>query len=153
MMNENTASAPAGTLDLSRLERSPGFLLRLAQLRIYDAFHTGMAEHGLTPTRYSILAVLHDNPLARPSQIADALRIKPSNMAPLLAQFEAEGLTERTSLATERRAVLIRLTPAGETLFAAVKAQVKTLEDESVAMLTPAERRTLLALLARVGQK
>ena len=109
-----------------------------------------MAAHGLTPTRYSLLAVLHDNPNLRPGQIAEALRVKPSNMATLLAQFETEGLIERRGNPAERRTVLIRLSPAGEALFAEITAPVAALEEESVAMLSPIERVLLRSLLARL---
>ena len=135
---------------MSRLDGSTGFMLRLAQLRVYDAFHATMAAHGLTPTRYSLLAVLHDNPNLRPGQIAEARRVKPSNMATLLAQFETEGLIERRGNPAERRTVLIRLSPAGEALFAEITAPVAALEEESVAMLSPIERVLLRSLLARL---
>lgn len=143
---------PDVSLDLTRLSGSAGFLVRLAQLRIYEAFHAGMARHGLTPTRYSVLALLHDNPGLRPSQIAEALRVKPSNMAPLLAQFEAEGLLERSAHPAERRAVLIRLTASGRALFATIVNPVSRLEAEATAMFSPAERDQLIGLLQRLAQ-
>lgn len=148
--SDPVAGLDASGLDMSRLERSTGFMVRLAQLRIYDAFHGAMSAHGLTPTRYSLLAVLHDNPDLRPGQISEALRVKPSNMATLLAQFEAEGLIARQAGTVERRTVLVRLTPAGDALFAEIAAKVAALEDDSVAMLSPIERVLLHSLLARL---
>ncbi len=128
-----------------------GFLVRLAQLRIYDAFHAELGGRGLTPARYSLLAVLHDNPDSRPGQIADAMRVKPSNLATLLTQFEQDGLIQRVPDPAERRAALIRLSEAGEALFAEVDPVVHKLEDRAVAGLTAVEATTLRRLLAKVA--
>ena len=128
-----------------------GFLVRLAQLKIYDAFHEAMSDHALTPARYSLLAVLHDNPDSRPGQIADALRVKPSNLAALLTQFEQDALIVRVADPGERRAALIRLSDKGEALFQQVDPEVRGLEDRAVAMLAPSERAALLNLLLRVS--
>jgi DNA-binding MarR family transcriptional regulator len=138
-------------IDLSRLEKMAGFLLRLSQLQVYDSFHTTLAGHGITPTRYSLLAVLHDNPSSRPGQIAEALRVKPSNMATLLQQFEREGLIQRLPDPAERRAALVELTERGETLFAEIDPLVRALEDQAVAVLNPAEVPLFLDMLIRVA--
>jgi DNA-binding MarR family transcriptional regulator len=128
-----------------------GFLLRLSQLRVYDAFHAELGRANITPARYSLLAVLHDNPGSRPGQIADALRVKHSNMAALLTQMEAEGLIQRLPDPAERRASLVRLTDAGEALFAEVDPVAHALEARLVAVLPQDERTALLSQLARVA--
>ena len=141
----------ASRIDLQRLENMTGFLVRLAQLKIYDAFHESQSDKSLTPARYSLLAVLHDNPDSRPGQIADALRVKPSNLAALLTQFEMDGLIVRVADPGERRAALIRLSSKGEALFQEVDPQVRALEDRAVEMLAPDERAVLCNLLLRLS--
>jgi DNA-binding MarR family transcriptional regulator len=140
-----------GSIDLARLQRMTGFLLRLGQMRVYDAFHAALSAQNITPARYSLLAVLHDNPNSRSGQIADALRVKPSNMAVLLAQMEAEALIERLPDPSERRASLVRLTEAGRAMFQQVDPIVRQLEAGLVEALSPAERVALLDQLARVA--
>ena len=51
----------------------------------------------------------------------------------------------------ERRAALIRLSDAGETLFAEVDPIVHALEARAVSMLTPNEAQTLLRLLSKIA--
>ncbi len=148
-LSETTTLTVPG-VDLTQLEGMTGFLLRLAQLRVYEGFHAALGAHGITPTRYSLLSVLHSNPGSRPGQIAEALRVKPSNMAALLAQFEAEGLIERITDPAERRAVLIRLTQAGAALFAEIHPLVMAQEARVVGMLSAAEQIELRRLLTRV---
>jgi len=130
-----------------------GFLVRLAQLRIYEAFQAELGSRNMTPARYSLLAVLHDNPDSRPGQIAEALRVKPSNMASLLTQFEADGLIIRLTDPAERRAALIRLSDAGEALFAEVDPIVTALEGQAEHMLSAAERHELRRLLGLVAAR
>ncbi len=141
---------PAG-IDLSRLAPMPGFLLRLGQLKVYEAFHSALGGLNITPARYSLLAVLHDNPDSRSGQIAEALRVKPSNMAALMTQLEGEGLISRVPDPLERRASLVRLTVAGERLFQTVDPIVHTLEARLIDSLNPAERRALIGQLAKVA--
>ena len=142
---------PGAKIDLSRLLPMAGFLLRLSQLRVYDAFHAELGHLNMTPARYSLLAVLHDNPGSRSGQIADALRVKPSNMAVLLTQLESDGLIQRLPDPSERRASLVRLTPAGESLFAAVDPVVNALEAKFIEALPHDSRSVLLTQLARLA--
>ena len=136
------------SLDLARLEGNTGFRLRLAQLRVYEEFHARLDALGITPTRYSILGVIHDNPGCRPHEIADALRLKRPNLAALQAQLEREGLVARQE--EEGRAVRLRLTPDGEQLFARLACIVEGLDHGLTETLTEAERATLHALLRRL---
>jgi DNA-binding MarR family transcriptional regulator len=145
------APEPSAAIDLSRLMPMAGFLLRLSQLRVYDAFQAELGRMNITPARYSLLAVLHDNPGSRSGQIAEALRVKHSNMAALLTQFENEGLIQRLPDPSERRASLVRLTEAGEALFAAADPVVHALEARLIEALPPDERTALLSQLARVA--
>jgi DNA-binding MarR family transcriptional regulator len=138
-------------IDLSRLQRLTGFQVRLAQLRIYEAFHEALGETDMTPARYCLLAILHDNPDSRPGQIAEALRVKPSNLASLLTQFEQDGLIQRVADPAERRAALIRLTAKGEALFEEIDPVVLRLEAQTSARLRPDEQRMLIGLLMRIS--
>jgi DNA-binding MarR family transcriptional regulator len=151
MSLSETTTLPVPGVDLTQLEGMTGFLLRLAQLRVYDGFHAALGAHGITPTRYSLLSVLHGNPGSRPGQIAEALRVKPSNLAALLAQFEADGLIERLTDPAERRAVLIRLTEAGTALFDAIHPLVLAQEARVMASLSVPEQAELRRLLRRVA--
>ena len=150
MAVSDTLPHPSCRIDLTRLQRLTGFQVRLAQLRIYEAFHEALGDLDVTPARYCLLAVLHDNPDSRPGQIAEALRVKPSNLASLLTQFEQDGLIQRVPDPSERRAALIRLTTKGEALFNEIDPVVTRLEAQTSANLRPDEQRMLLGLLMRI---
>lgn len=73
------------------------------------------AEHGLveTPDRFCVVYLAMRE--SRPSLIAEHLHLTPAGTTSLLDRLEALGLVERRTGAwpADRRAVLVRLTPAG----------------------------------------
>jgi len=73
------------------------------------------AEHGVTETPDRFCVVFLAVRESRPSLIAEHLRLTPAGTTSLLDRLEALGLVERRTGAwpADRRAVLVRLTPAG----------------------------------------
>ncbi len=129
-----------------------GFWLRLAQQSAFEAFHRAMAPLGLTPGRLGVLLLLEERPEMRQSALAEALRVKPPNLAVLLAALETDGLVRRVEDAQNRRANLLRLTPAGRALLKRAKEQEALVEAELSAGMASAEREALLAALRRIAR-
>lgn len=144
------ALAPA-PLALGALADDPGFLLRLAQLRAYAAFFDEFADEGLTPGVFSMLLVIDANPGVRQGVLADALSIKPANMAKTMRRLEMDGLVNRITPDDDRRAQHIRLTDKGRALIAAHAGRFRAQAERAVAILKPGERRTLVALLQKLA--
>ena len=138
-------------VDLSPLDDKLGFRLRLAPQAAFDAFHRAMAPLGLTPGRLGALLLLEANPEIRQAALAEALRVKPSNLTVLLAGLEADGLLRREEDAANRRANLLRLTPAGRALLRRAKAAEAEMEARLSAGFTPAEHHALLTALKRLA--
>ena len=137
-------------LDLSGLADHLGFQLRLAQQRVFDEFHRRFGAEGLTPARYSVLAVLEANPDARQVAVAEALGIKPPNLAVLIHKMEADGLVERRQDAANRRANMLRLTPAGAALLGRVARAVRAMDRGFAGELRPEEYALLVSALRRL---
>ncbi len=138
------------TLDVSPLAGHVGFLLRLAQQQVFEAFHHSFGPAGLTPARYSVLALLRANPDVPQARLAEALRIKPPNLAVLLSEMEAAGLVERRVDSSNRRANLLRLTPTGRAALERLTPDILAMEQAVAHRLNPAEYATLLALLGKM---
>ena len=66
-------------------------------------------------------------------------------------RLEAAGLVKRASHATDRRARIVQLTPAGSRKAEQAFAVHKTTMDEAGTALTEAERATLIRLLKKLG--
>ena len=138
-------------LDLAPLAGHVGFLLRLAQQRVFEEFHRGFGQAGISPARYSVLALLHANPDASQARLAEALRIKPPNLAVLLAEMEAQGLLHRRVDTSNRRANLLRLTEAGRALYEKLTPEILAMEQQVAHRLTSAQYATLIKLLAKLS--
>ena len=135
-------------LDLGRLGHSLGFALRLSQLAVFGEFYAALDQFGMKPGEFSILYLLSRNPDARQGEIAERLAIKRAHMTKLVRSFEERGLVSRRVPDDDRRAVLLRLTAAGEA-FVADHAAAFFGYHADKGRLTQAERGELLRLLRK----
>ncbi|MGV0909878.1 MarR family winged helix-turn-helix transcriptional regulator [Martelella sp. FOR1707] len=120
-MGEEPRLSPQITDDvqLGELNDSLGFLLRVAQVRVYDQFYERFGADDLRPGEFSMLWVIHLNPDIKQGILAQMLRIKPAHMTKTVRRFEDQGLIEREIPDHDRRSVLLRLTAKGEDFVAA----------------------------------
>ncbi|MCP3461015.1 MarR family winged helix-turn-helix transcriptional regulator [Bradyrhizobium sp. CCGUVB23] len=145
-----SASQPESSLDLRALRRTPGFMLRLAQLKFFEGFYEEFAALGLTPATYAIFAVIRDNPGVPPSSLATLLRLRLPNLIKILNELESSGFIRRNRSKSDRRAIELMLTLKGTRL---IEEGAKLTEPYNKKMLEPlseAEQRTLLDLLNRI---
>ena len=101
-------------LDLSALERTPGFMIRILQIHIFDEFFEYFSSVGANPAEHSSLFAIRDNPSVTQSELAAALRIRLPNLIKILLKLEANDLITRKRSKTDKRVVELKLTPNGE---------------------------------------
>src|SRR5690606_11752032 len=104
---------PGGKVDLGGLDHSLGFLMRMAQVRLYERFFAGLAEDGPTPGEFAILWVIGRNPGIRQGLLCQTLSIKPAHMTKTVRRLEMRGLLARKVPDTDRRSVMLTLTAKG----------------------------------------
>ena len=147
-------NAPARNLDaveLGELGESLGFLVRLAQLRLFDGFFARMAAEGLKPGEFTALWCVALNPGIRQGTLARRLRIKPAHMTKLVGRMVEAGHLERQVPPEDRRTVHLLATPAGEALVERHRAAFLDLHRTERAGLTEAEVERLLPLLRKLA--
>ncbi len=139
-----------------RLTSSPlgddlSFLLARANAMSVAEVNAALAEHGLKVRAFAVLAIVADD--VRPSQreLADFLRLDPSQIVVLVDDLERRGLVERLPDPDDRRAKVVVATPAGERLAADARAAARAADDRTYAALTPAAREHLTGLLRRIA--
>ena len=130
-----------------------GYWLRLAQMAAFEAFNQAMAPLGLTPGRLGALLLIEASPNAHQSTLAEALHVKPPNMAVLLAKLEQDGLIRRVDDPANRRANMLRLTPAGRALLRRARKVEGELEIKLSAGLSGTERAALIAALRGIAER
>lgn len=134
----------------SPLADSPAFLVRLAQLRAFDEFHRNFAGLGVTPAGFSVLALIAANPNVRPGEIAEELRVKPSNVAALVNGLVAAGFVRRMADSSELRAACLTITPEGRAAWAEMERTHHETDARFTTPLDEAEREQLAVLLRKL---
>ena len=151
-MKRNDGAAAEAPIDLGKLPELTGYLLRRAQLAVFQDFDAAVAGLDLRPAEFSVLLVLAHNPGARQGRVAESLGIQKPNFAVLLRRLVDRGLAEQRACASSRRSVELHLTPAGAALLVRAKAAVAVHEARLTARLGAAHRATLLEILRTLAQ-
>jgi DNA-binding MarR family transcriptional regulator len=138
-------------VDFGPLADMVGFMVRLAQLRLFESFFDALGGEGVTPGQVGILVALGRNPGIRQGVLADALSIKWSNMAKIIRLLEADGLIRRSVPETDRRAVELHLTAKGAAAIERLLPKAMASDLGAAPDLTARERATLLKLLAKIA--
>jgi DNA-binding MarR family transcriptional regulator len=119
--------------------------------RLAAAEHPLLEAHGLTMWGYIVLSHLARRPVGTQLELAQAISYDKTRLIGLLDGLERDGLIVRRPDPADRRARQVRLTPEGERRHAAARRDVRQMEQRTLAGLSPAERRTLLAVLPRLA--
>jgi len=140
------------TIDYGPLENDLGYVLRRAQLWVFQDFIRTMTPLDLRPAQYSVLVIIHHNPGLSQIALAGALGIERARLVRLLDQLEERKLVERRPAASDRRSHAMHLTREGERVLAGALDLVAT---HRLACLEefggPNNYETLVRLLAKFG--
>lgn len=139
-------------LNLTALRQTPGFLVRIVQIQIFDAFYRFFEEIGLTPAQHTILMVVRDNPSITQSEVAAILQIHLPNLVKILSAFEQDGTLKRTRSKRDRRAVELALTQRGLELARRSARLAGEFNEQTLAPLRPADRAKFMGMLALLAK-
>jgi len=120
--------------------------------RIKRAMEATLSEHGLTHAEWEVLGKLRlaDAHTSSPGELAAEIEISSGTMTSRLDRLEHAGLVVRKPDSTDRRGVLVELTPAGKDAYdAAVNVQARK-EAFFASALTDPEQRKLNDLLRKL---
>jgi DNA-binding MarR family transcriptional regulator len=76
----------------------------------------GLEERGLTRARASALWEISHRDSITQRELADALKVTPRNVTTLIDALERTGFVKRTDHPSDRRAILLQLTSAGQAI-------------------------------------
>jgi DNA-binding MarR family transcriptional regulator len=142
----------AGTqvLDLTALQQTPGFMIRILQLEIFDRFYRFFEPMNLSPVDYAILLIVRDNKTVTQSALAAVLKMQLPNLVKILTKMEQEGILKRKRSNRDRRAVELGLTAAGRKRADEASRLDQAFNKETLAALSKQERVIFLQLLTRL---
>ena len=140
-------------IDSRRLTGLAGYLIRKAQLWVFQDFNATLAPIELRPVQYSILVIIRDNPGLSQIALSQVLGIVRSGLVPLLDTLENKGLLDRRPSALDRRSHALYLTPAGNQLLERADALVQKHEARLIGKVGPRGHKELLRVLAVFGNQ
>lgn len=127
-----------------------GHLLRRAHQRHTAIFQAGMAPSPLTPLQLAALVKTRDEGAVSQNRLGRLAAMDPATSLGVIRRLRDKGLLERSPDPSDRRRIVLRLTPAGEALLDEVLPRALAISEATLEPLTPAERRSFVALLRRL---
>jgi DNA-binding MarR family transcriptional regulator len=157
-MDEKLERTSRPAVDYGELNERIGYLLRRAQLAVFNDFFQTFSDFGISPAQYSILTVIARNPGLSQTEVADALGIKKTNFVAMIKELEKRGLVLRTAMPTDKRSFALTLSLSGASHLAKLHGAAQEHEsrvrasfgaDHYAALMDPLSR---LSRLERRGQ-
>ena len=138
-------------LDLGPLPDLIGYVLRRAQLVVFQDFFNAFAPFDVSPAQFSVLTVIERNPGLTQTQVAEALGIKRTNFVGMLDELERRALAERRQTARDKRSHALYLTAEGASLMRKLKPVLKAHESRMIDKVGEEGRAALIALLQEIA--
>ncbi|GAA5036426.1 MarR family winged helix-turn-helix transcriptional regulator [Microbacterium fluvii] len=138
-------------LDQSALVDDLSFLLARANALSIAAGNAALRAHGLKVRSYSVLALAGAAHAPTQREIAECLRLDPSQVVALVDELQRAALVERAPDPRDRRANIIVATATGRALLDRARVAVGDAERELHAGLSAPERATLAELLRKAA--
>jgi len=128
-------------IDSPERRRLP-LLLRRAWYSLNQAFRRRIAHLGLTPDQFTVMRTLLENEGITQRELTKLMSSDPNTVASLLARMERAGLLQRQAHEKDRRALRLRLKPAGRRKYEAARVIAVAMQSEVLSAL-PEERREM----------
>lgn len=132
-----------------------GYLLTKVAQATTARFARALAELGLRPKHYGLLAAVATAPGASQQQLGRMVGVVPSAIVTMVDDLQELGALERAADPASRRQFAIGITASGRDLLERATRLGAAVDDEVLAGLSPTERarltRTLAAVAAGLG--
>lgn len=133
-----------------RARGSLGYMIRRLYSILSSRIETGLARRELTLTQWIILIHLRDGLARTASDISREFQHDSGALTRVIDQLEHRGLLRRRRSSRDRRAVELRLTPAGRQVLVELMPGVVAEINRALEPLSRAEAEQLLDMLRRV---
>jgi DNA-binding MarR family transcriptional regulator len=146
------ARGAADAIDLGHLPGLIGYMLRRAQLAVFQGFARTYAKFGIRPAQYAVLTIIERNPGLKQKDVSEALGIKRANFVAMCDELEKLGLAMRRQVATDRRSYALHLTRKGELLMKKLHAANREHEARLIGEIGQEGRDRLIPLLTALAR-
>lgn len=137
----------------SALEQHTGYWLRALSNFVHQSFATALSEHGVTVAEWVTLRTLFDRDELLIGELARALGMTGGAVSRLVERLVRKQLVRREDSPHDRRAAIVRLSPAGRRLVPILARCADQNEEAVFGPLEPADRVTLDRLLRELADR
>ena len=148
-------AGPQGSRDSKQALRAWVQLLKTAKRIESEVAGHFANEHNTSLSRFDVLANLERSPghATGTSQLSKMLLASRGNITRLLDRMENDALIRRESSSSDRRVSEVRMTGAGEALFARLARDHEGWAQDIFGALSEAELTELIALLGKLRRR
>lgn len=139
--------------EIDDLPNKPGHLIRLAHQRAISVFSDATQEFNITAVQHVIMVALNKYPDIDLSNLAQIVGLDRSTTGNVAARLSDRGLVAIETSQADRRAKVIRLTDAGETMLEEMLPGVRLSQETLLEALTETERESFFDILQKVTGK
>lgn len=139
-------------LDLGILPELLGYQLKRAQLTVFQHFAGALGDRNVTPGQVGLLVLVLRNPGISQTALARAVGVERSTLGEAIDRLLKRRLLLRELAPKDRRSYALHLSESGEQFLDDFMPRLLRHEDDVAAGLSPAERKTLIALLRRLAE-
>jgi len=137
--------------EIPAMDAIVGYMLRRAQLAVFQDFIESFSKLKLRPAEFSVLAIMARTPGLKQSEIAKQLGIKRANFVALMDGLEQRGLAERRKSDHDKRSHALHLTESGRQFVNRMIDVWNRHEGEVIEQLGgPEGKEQLMGLLKRI---
>ena len=134
-------------INLGGLDQFTGYVVRRAQVWIFQDFKRALKELDMTPAQFSVMKIVAANPGIAQARVAEVLCIERARLVQMLDRLEAPRLIDRTQSAIDRRSHALQLTTAGARMLDRLQLRIEAHERNVVARIGSKGKSDLLRLL------
>jgi DNA-binding MarR family transcriptional regulator len=147
----DAGAAPKRVIDMGPLPGLIGYMLRRAQIAVFQDFGRAFAPYNIRPAHYAVLTIIERNPGLKQTEVGSALNIKRANFVSMCDELEERGLVIRRQIPADRRSYALHLTPGGASLMEQLRAVNAAHEEKLAAEIGEDGRRQMIELLTRLA--
>lgn len=114
--------------------------------------HRDIRSHGLNPTEFGVLELLHHKGPQPLQQIGEKILISSGNITYVVDKLEKKNLLVRKPCPEDRRVIFAELTEQGEKLLQEIFPQHEKVIERAVSGLEPEEKKIAIQLLKKLGR-
>lgn len=127
-----------------------GYHMRRASAVMASDFSRALESTGIRQVLFGILSIVDANPGINQGTVGRMLGIQRANMVAPVNEMAERGWIDRQVDPSDRRACILSLTDAGQTMFRRALERIRAHEAHVLSDLDNADRRQLIDLLARI---